>query len=145
MKGESWRAIKDHPGYEVSDLGRVRSVRRRVVERNTGHAHWFRGRVLKPSSVKGYMQVALCSGGSEKKRYVHQLVCEAFNGERPEGLETRHLDGDKTNNTPQNLAWGTTQENAKDRARHGTTRRGPRDWDEIVRNAHLYDRPEFYD
>lgn len=39
-----------------------------------------------------------------------------------ENAETRHLDGDKVNNKPENLAWGTAKENALDRERHKAER-----------------------
>jgi hypothetical protein len=45
---------------------------------------------------------------------------EAFVGLRPKGLETRHLDGDPSNNQLSNLAYGTSSENHLDMVRHGT-------------------------
>jgi DNA invertase Pin-like site-specific DNA recombinase len=48
-------------------------------------------------------------------------VLEAFVGECPPGHECRHLNGNKTDNRVENLAWGTSAENARDRVRHGTT------------------------
>lgn len=47
------------------------------------------------------------------------LVGEAFLGPRPDGLETRHLDGNPANNSARNLRYGTKSENAQDRVRHG--------------------------
>jgi hypothetical protein len=37
-------------------------------------------------------------------------------------MECRHLDGNPTNNTPENLAWGTHAENCMDTVRHGRSR-----------------------
>ncbi len=52
--------------------------------------------------------------------YVHQLVSQAFYGMPPTELtDTRHLDGNSLNNKPQNLDWGTPQQNALDRYFHG--------------------------
>lgn len=51
---------------------------------------------------------------------VHLLILEAFQGPRPEGTVTRHLDGDKTNNRLSNLRRGTPAENSQDAMRHGT-------------------------
>ena len=48
-----------------------------------------------------------------KVRHVHELVCEAVHGPRPEGMEVLHLDDDPTNNNPTNLRWGTRSENMK--------------------------------
>jgi hypothetical protein len=68
----------------------------------------------------GYIVASLWANGHQVNRKVHQLVCEAFNGARPEGAITRHLDGDRTNNVPENLAWGTCTENNLDAVTHGT-------------------------
>jgi hypothetical protein len=42
---------------------------------------------------------------------VHRLVCEAFHGPCPPGLETLHGDENGLNNRPENLRWGTRKEN----------------------------------
>lgn len=108
---ETWRPVVDGPAYEVSSLGRVRSV--------------ATGRVLRARPCKGrggHLQVQLGRAGGN--RYVHALVLEAFVGPRPDGAVARHLDGDPTNNRPGNLAWGTVQENQADTVRHGRTTRG---------------------
>lgn len=64
---------------------------------------------------KGYAQINI--GGRTRK--VHQLVCEAFHGEREESAVVRHLNGGKTDNSASNLAWGTVSENLHDCVRHG--------------------------
>lgn len=54
-------------------------------------------------------------GGRYCNVYVHQAICTAFHGPPPfDGALVRHLDGDATNNRPENLAWGTHQDNADD-------------------------------
>jgi hypothetical protein len=55
---------------------------------------------------------------------VHKLICEAFLGPKPDGLITRHLDGDPTNNKLSNLAYGTHKENEEDKRKHGNTMLG---------------------
>jgi hypothetical protein len=120
---EKWRPIPGWDGmYDVSDNGRVRSLDRTVTT-STGHRRTYRGRVLTPGHHKrgGYLFVNLVRGGRQHHRKVHALVCEAFNGERPDGATlVRHLDGDIYNNTPDNLAWGTVSDNLHDAVRHGT-------------------------
>ncbi len=54
---------------------------------------------------------------------VHRLVLEAFIGECPKGMETRHLNGNSHDNRLSNLAWGTRSQNAFDRNTHGTSGR----------------------
>ena len=116
---ERWRWIKGHEGrYEVSDLGRVRSWR-------TSRRGEPGPRILKQATVRGYKQVSLghphYGGGIGR---VHKLVLEAFVGAAPDGMECRHDDGDRGNNALANLSWGTCQENATDKLRHGTQVRG---------------------
>jgi hypothetical protein len=50
----------------------------------------------------------------------------AFAGPKPNGLETRHLDGDHSNNALANLAYGTHAENMQDALRHGTNAKASR-------------------
>lgn len=106
---ETWLPIPGYAGtYEVSSLGRVRSFRRRNP------------RVLSQWVTRtGHLKVRI-GGRSETGRYVHQLVLSAFVGPRPEGMIARHLNGDPTDNRPENLAWGTHSENNYDAVRHGT-------------------------
>lgn len=60
------------------------------------------------------------TGRKRVKRFVHHLMLEAFVGPREPGQECRHLDGDPSNNRPDNLAWGTHAENEADKRQHGT-------------------------
>jgi len=53
-------------------------------------------------------------------KLVHVAVAEAFIGPRLGDNETRHLNGDATNNALTNLAYGTPAENTADSLRHGT-------------------------
>ena len=57
-----------------------------------------------------------------KLRKVHHLVAEAFICPRPEGLFCLHRDDDKFNNTPENLYWGTLEQNQRDCTRNGHRR-----------------------
>ncbi len=106
-----WREIPGTAGnYLVSDDGRVWSRPRRSAT----------GGVLSPGrDSHGYPMVGLWVDGKQRTRLVHSLVLGAFVGPRPEGMECRHLDGDKTNNRLGNLAWGTHSDNMQDRVRHG--------------------------
>ena len=119
---ERWLPVVGLEGrYDVSDQGRVRLKSRRLL----------RG-CAAPRQRGAYWQVCLSRDGWSRSFLVHQLVLEAFVGSRPEGMECRHLDGNGGNNVLTNLAWGTAQENANDRASHGTQVRG-----ELVGNSKL--------
>jgi HNH endonuclease len=98
---EEWRETR-YPGFFVSSLGRVRGRR---------------GGILKQRLNDGYPHVKMSIYGYRK---VHQLVCEGWNGTRPPEAIVRHLDGNRLNNLPENLRWGTVAENAADTRAHGT-------------------------
>lgn len=113
---ERWRPVEGADGYEVSNLGRVRSWRK--VGQPAGRAP--SPRILATTRPNGYVEVRLSVTGRRKGYYVHRLVMDAFVGPLPAGLETRHLDGDPENNRLDNLQYGTRSENRVDRLTHGT-------------------------
>ncbi|ELY4813433.1 HNH endonuclease [Cronobacter sakazakii] len=70
----------------------------------------------------GYPSVRIYINGQRKRMPVHVLVAQNYLPPRPSSShQIRHLDGDKTNNHFENLAWGTAKENADDRKSHGRT------------------------
>ena len=118
---ETWKSV---PGwetlYEVSDLGRIRSLDRPVQQLSrSGNLCTvvYKGKVLKQSScggrVKGdrYLSIALAKDNKPKTAYIHHLVAEAFLGPRPDGAEVNHKDCDKTNNALANLEYVSRGEN----------------------------------
>jgi hypothetical protein len=114
---ERWREIPNTGGaYEASSLGRLRSV-----ARLNARGRNIKGKILSPAPAgRGYLQVTLYVNGKKKRKYIHCGVLEAFVGQCPEGMESRHLDGCMTNNKPTNLCWGTHIQNMRDRRAHGT-------------------------
>lgn len=90
----------------------------------------WRDRGLRPVArtckVKGYFRALVVEDGKKRARPVHVLVARAFHGERPPGLQTRHLNGDRSDNRPENLRYGTGSENFGDAVVHGTRRRKTR-------------------
>jgi hypothetical protein len=116
MRTENWKPIPGYEGsYEVSDLGRVRSLARRVrlVAHGIEMTRSVPPRILRPGkqSASGHLSVALGKGNSQS---VHVLVLLAFVGSAPEGCECLHIDGNATNNTLENLRWGTRRDNLID-------------------------------
>lgn len=120
MSEERWLPIPGYEGYyEVSDLGRVRSVPRIVPHAVAPLT--IRGRIMCTCKSRGgHLRVTLARGGKTVTRSVHALVLAAFVGPRPEGLEGCHGDGDPSNNRLSNLRWDTTSNNHLDAVRHGT-------------------------
>lgn len=125
---EEWRPVPGYPGYEVSDLGRVRSLPR-VIGRRDGSSMRIRGRILRRSLHRGYPLVNLALTGLQPKAHaVHRLVLLAFVGPLPEGLCTRHMNGVKTDCRLVNLRYGTHAENIADRRRLMETPHGEHHW-----------------
>lgn len=99
---EEWKSVVDYEGfYEVSDLGRVKSLPRNTTK----------GGILKPSNT-AYSNVTLYKNGEKGNPVgVHTLVWEAFKGKVPYGKEIDHLDGNPKNNRLSNLDVKTHKEN----------------------------------
>lgn len=112
---EQWIPVKEFEhAYEVSTLGRVRSLDRYVKGRITPFKALRKGRVLIPHpSRRGYLRVILVDQyGKNKNISVHRLVAIAFVEGRSEVKnQVNHIDGDKSNNTPSNLEWCTIGHN----------------------------------
>lgn len=125
---QTFRIVLGFPGYAIGDCGGVQSRMKRGYDRN--FSDQWRPIVVKSNRL-GYFYVHLYDGNCMSHyRLIHRLVLEAFVGECPDGMECRHLDGDRSNNRLSNLCWGTRLENAADRDRHGTTAHptGERHW-----------------
>lgn len=126
---EEWKAVPGYEGYyEVSDLGRFRSVPREVASKN-GSVAKKRGRIMAPyrSKKTGYYQARLAKEGVSKTLLLHRLICEAFHGPPPANKpQVAHADGARDNNRADNLRWASAKENAEDRIAHGTAPQGTR-------------------
>jgi NUMOD4 motif len=113
---ERWKAAPSYPGYEASDLGRVRSVDR--VIRGGRRA----GGVILTARPdrRGYLRVKVAG----RSVPVHHLVMDAWLGPCPPGLERRHGGMGKQANVPANLSYGTRAENEQDKYRAPEGARG---------------------
>ncbi len=96
-----WKLIKSAPNYEISNDGSVRNTKT--------------GKMLKiVTNNNGYHLVCLSYKNKKQTAYIHRLVAEAF---VVTDLDMRtsvvnHIDGNKSNNTIENLEWATYAENA---------------------------------
>lgn len=112
---EVWRSVYGLPDLEASSLGRIRKG----------------GKLISPFKTDGgYLSVkrrqAATNGNdhhSIKNFKVHRLVLMAFRGPPPPGHEGAHMDGNKSNNTIENLNWVTPKENGVHKVIHGTAAR----------------------
>lgn len=106
---EVWRPAVGVDGYEVSCFGRMRNA--------ATHA---------PATVvfkaPGYLDYVIQERREIRRGLVHRVVLLSFVGPPlPDQTHVRHLNGDSADNRLENLAWGTPQQNADDRKRHGTS------------------------
>lgn len=117
---ERWMPIPDTDGhYEVSSLGRVKSVAR-TITRSDGKQQPVRERMLKQGqNTNGYWTVKIRVNGKQRTLFVHRLLLTCFVRPPVDGEVTRHLNGIRTDNRLDNLSWGTQLQNMQDRIAHG--------------------------
>jgi hypothetical protein len=111
---EIWKDIEGYEGiYQVSNLGRARSLDRTIISGAYNSPMFKKGTILKPQpkGYIGYVGLSLSKDGKRENVYIHRLVAKAFIP-NPDNLpEVNHKDENKKNNRADNLEWVTTQEN----------------------------------
>lgn len=114
IDGEEWRDIPGYEGlYQVSSLGRVKSLSRKGSPRDF---------LLRAATTHdGYPQCGIVKNRKGYSFKVHRLVAMAFLGKRAvdSSLDVNHLDGNKLNNTVENLELCTRSANIKHSFRIG--------------------------
>ncbi len=102
---EKWKIIDNYSDYQVSNLGRIKSLKKW----NDG----LKERILKFRIGKhGYSYVVLCKNDIRKTLKVHRLVLMTFKPiVNPEYFQCNHIDGNKLNNNIDNLEWCSPKEN----------------------------------
>lgn len=123
---ENWKEIPGYEGfYEVSDLGRIRSIARVVPTRSGTRRVRSTVRSLTPTGEAGYLATLLSVRNHKSSMKAHIAVLLAFIGPRPSpGHDGCHNDGDISNNRLSNLRWDTKSGNNQDKKRHGTAQVG---------------------
>ena len=98
LKNEVWTTIIGYDGlYEVSNHGRVKSLKRFNPKSGKG-GRWYSEKMLKLREDKdGYLTVCLTKDGKRKLCKVHRLTLSSFSGEEKD-LQVNHIDGNKQNN-----------------------------------------------
>lgn len=110
---EIWRDIDGYAGYyQVSNKGRIRSLDRTIFF-SDGRVRKYAGQILKRNSKtsSGYKQCILKVNGVSKYAYIHRLVAQAFIDNPENKKEVNHINGDKNDNSVENLEWVTASEN----------------------------------
>lgn len=122
---ETWKPIPEFLGYEVSDIGNVRTFLKNCGRKGHVYTPSSIPKILKTYKKRGYPCV--CLFRNKKRRYigVHRLIAFAFMGGVPDGMFVCHNDGNRANSILENLRIDTPKGNLSDRERHGTfTQRG---------------------
>lgn len=111
---EEWRPVVGWEGlYEVSSLGRVRSVKRVVVCKD-GKAYCRKERMMSlRKNAFGYLRVKLSKDGNSKLFMTHRLVAGAFVPNTENLPFVNHKDEVKSNNRYDNLEWCTRLYNTR--------------------------------
>ena len=122
---EIWKPIPHYDGYEASNKGNVRCWN----NQNGCGLKLSEPRKLKLSKFvdNNYLRVGMrnSTSGKYKVRRVHQVVLEAFVGNKPTSKHVvMHKDDDCTNNHLSSLCWATSQQNATDMVNKGRSLRG---------------------
>ncbi|QWY14814.1 HNH endonuclease [Staphylococcus phage SAP23] len=126
---EQWKDIPGYEGiYQVSNLGNVKS---------------FKGKekILKQYKNKDNRYIVTLRNNNNNKVYTtYYLVAISFIGEKPEGYEICHIDGNSENNELSNLKYDTCSENHLDVYRYGgKNNKGKLEIKDVLNIRKLYD------
>lgn len=126
---EKWLPVVGYERlYEVSDLGRVRSLPRKVPSGHTSLSkprfYTVRGKILSATPSNGYLVNVLHKDGIPWSTSIHRLVAVAFVPNPLGHPQVNHIDGDRKNNLAANLEWCDAQGNADNAVQRGVVKRG---------------------
>lgn len=131
---ERWLPVIGYEGfYEVSDMGRARSVTRVIQNGIRRVTRTGKMRRINPGPYR--MQLSISRDGIARTVGIHTLVMAAFVGPNPEGMEICHNDGDFRNNRLDNLRYDTHQANMMDSVAHNSHPFARRD---RCKKGHIY-------
>ena len=108
---EVWKDIEEFNGvYQISNLGRLKS-KERIVNHPKGKCLLKEKYLSEVKNKKGYIEFQITYDSRHYSRKAHRLVAIAFIPNPENKPQVNHIDGDKTNNSVENLEWCTNSEN----------------------------------
>lgn len=113
---EVWRDIKGFEGvYKISNLGNVKSLYR-VIIRSDKKPYPVKEKIIATNKYfnvngRGYLGVCLIYNRRRKTKHIHRLLAESFIPNPKNKPQVNHIDGNKLNNSLNNLEWVTASEN----------------------------------
>jgi len=109
MEDEIWKDIEGFENYQVSNLGRVKSLDRDFIN---GKPLIRKGKILKPSfNGYGYLRVSIYKNNTVSTRKVHRLVADAFICNPNNLPQVNHINSIKVDNNVKNLERVSNREN----------------------------------
>lgn len=135
---EIWKGVIGYEGeYQVSNIGRVRSIGKRIeVTDCIGRMYSknIKGKILSPNdNGRGYLSVQLGRKGG--RRYIHRLVAEIFIDNHKDLSEVNHLNNNRGDNHYSNLEWCTRAYNTKYKETMGTQLKGEEIYKSILKES----------
>lgn len=98
LPNEIWKNIPNYEGYQVSNLGRIKSLKTNIIRKIQ-------------INRRGYQHVKLNKNGQYKLLRVHRLVAQAFIPNPHNYEDVDHIDENQQNNNVNNLRWCTHSQN----------------------------------
>jgi hypothetical protein len=115
---EVWKDIPGYEGlYQASSEGRIRTAEGKTTKNARYPVRRWKSRILKGrgDNPKTGRRVNLWKDGVRKDFLVARLVAMTFLGNPEEGFTVNHIDGNRFNNSVDNLEWLSLGDNI----RHG--------------------------
>lgn len=102
---EIWATIPEFPKYQISNMGRVKSL---------GNGKTRKEKLMKASrQTNGYERIRIHLNGTEKSFYIHRLVAQAFIPNPYNNPVVNHKNSIRDDNRFENLEWCTYSENTQ--------------------------------
>lgn len=115
IEGEEWKPIVGYLGFFVSNFGRIRSPKGKIMKQQVH----YKSKKFKSEKETPYLKIQVKNNGKPKTITVHRLVAIGFH-DNPENLrQVHHLDDDKFNNNASNLKWCDNSFNQKEAFKSG--------------------------